>query len=93
MKKQQIDVNATTDDAPEGVWVRKGEWNHLYGSVSFATNLKCHVTFLKLSCDCGVEAVDLGMNLATLKIVSAGLARAVEEIERAAAAPGSANVH
>lgn len=82
-----------SEEIPFGVWVKKGKSEHMYGIANMAVNMQTKIAFLNLNCDCGAEPIVLGMNLDTLKDVSAGLARAVAEMERDAAAPEVANVH
>ena len=79
MKKHK--QSQSTEDVPFGIWVQKGEFEHLYGEANASVNMKTKIAFLHLSCDCGVEKIELGMNLEVLKKVASALNKAVSALE------------
>jgi hypothetical protein len=74
------------EGAPAGVYVKFGRHEHVFSRTRVIGRVGGDTVFIHMECDCGQKAT-VGMNLASAKVIAAGLAAAMAAMERAAELP------
>jgi hypothetical protein len=74
------------EGAPAGVYVKFGAHEHVFRRTRVLARVGGDTVFIHMECDCGQKAT-VGMNLASAKVITAGLAAATAAMERAAEFP------